>query len=65
MALTQVEELLIDYLRTSKAEKSTGVIVMLQLKERSKQLEMCQFLSDNPEATDEEIAAASNRIARN
>ena len=65
MALTQVEELLIDYLRTSKAETSTAVIVMLQLKERSKQLKMCHFLSDNPEATDEEIAAASNRIARN
>ena len=62
--LNEVEELLIDYLILSKATKGTGVMVSLTLKERPQQLKMCRFLSDNPEATDEEIMAMAQKISK-
>ena len=62
--LNEVEELLVDYLTLSKATKGTGLMVSLTLKERSQQLKMCRYLSENPEATDEEIIAMAKQIAK-
>lgn len=62
-SLTELEELLIDFLLTSNATKGTGAKVSLALQEENQQLEMCQFLSDNPEASDDEILQMALRIA--
>ena len=61
--LTQAEELLIDYLLLSKATQGTGVMISIMLKEHHQQLKMCRYLSDNPEATEEEIVAMAEKIA--
>ncbi len=59
-----LEELLIGFLVTSKVEKVPGLIIGLTLRTPKQQLEMCQYLSDNPEATEAEIIAAAERVAR-
>ena len=61
--LTDIEQLLIDFLLTSSAQASTGVKVCLILREEAQQLEMCQFLSDNPDASDEEILKMGQKIS--
>ena len=63
--LTEVEQLLIDYLLTSNAKKGTGAMVSLMLQEESQQIEMCSFLSENPEATDKDIGAMAHKIVGN
>ena len=63
MQLTEIEQLLIDYLLTSNATKGTGAMVSLMLQEENQQLEMCRFLSKNPEATEDEILKMAQQIA--
>ena len=63
MQLTEIEQLLIDYLLTSNATKGTGAMVSLMLQEEKQQLEMCRFLSKNPEATEQEIMEMAQKIA--
>ena len=63
MELTKIEQLLIDFLTTSKANKATQAIVFISLKEEKQKLEMCRFLSEHETATDPEIMAAAKRIA--
>ena len=43
--LNEIEQLLIDYLLTSKVTQGNGMLISLILKEESQQLAMCQFLS--------------------
>lgn len=62
MELTQIEQLLIDYLLTSNATKGTGAMVSLMLQKENQQLEMCRFLSKNPEATENEILEMAHQI---
>lgn len=62
MEPTQIEQLLIGYLMTSKASEGTRVIVFLAMKTENQMIDMCQFLSDNPEANDKEIMTAAKRI---
>ena len=62
MQITEIEQLLIDFLRTSKAKEGTRRIVFIALKEEEQMLEMCTFLSKNPEANDKEIMATAKRI---
>ncbi len=63
MEITKIEQLLIDFLASSKASKTTQAIAFIILKEEAQELEMCRFLSKNETATDEEIMAAAKRIA--
>ena len=61
--LTEVEQLLIGFLKTSNAKKGTRGLSALILQEEDQQLEMCRFLSKNPDATDEEIMQAAENIS--
>ena len=62
--LTEIEQLLVDFLMTSTAQEGTGAIVFLLLqKAEDKQLEMCHFLRDHPEATEDEILEMAQQIA--
>ena len=63
--LNEIEELLIDYLLTSKVTKGKAVMVALALKKRSQQLEMCKYLSENPEATEDDIMSMAQKILSN
>ncbi len=61
MALSQEERLLIDFLNTSKI--SEGMQAAIYMTAQGHEIEMCQFLSDNPEATGEEALAKAREIA--
>ena len=63
MATTEIEHLLIEYLYTSKATASTQAIAYILVKNEEQQLKMCKYLSENTDATDEEILAAAHRIS--
>ena len=59
-----IEELMIGFLETSNAQKGTVVLTMLLLQDTEKeQLDMCTYLSENPEATDDEILRMAYKIA--
>ncbi len=63
MALTQLEQLLIDYLTLSNAQEWVQVVAFILLKEEDQMLEMCRFLSVNADATEEEILEMAYRLA--
>lgn len=63
MPQTKIERLLSDFLLTSNASKGTRILTLLQLRAESKMLEMCQYLADNPKATDEEIRKMATLLA--
>lgn len=63
MELTQIEQLLMGFLSTSKAPKGTQVIAFLLLDKEEQQLEMCSYLSENPDATEPEIMEMAHIIA--
>ena len=63
MQLT-IEQLLIGFLSTSKAPKGTQAIAFLLLDKEDQQLEMCCYLSENPDATEQEIMEMAYKIAR-
>ena len=70
MALTEVEQLLIGFLETSKAgepEKTLAFLAFAIVEEaqecEDKMLKMCHYLSDNPEATGRAILKEARRIA--
>ena len=64
MAVSEIEQLLIDYLRISKAKRDVQVIAFIMTGDSEDQmLELCQYLSENEEATGEEILAAARRIS--
>ena len=59
-----IEELMMGFLRTSNAQKGTIVLTMLLLQgNEQEQLEMCQYLSENPEVDDYEIMKMAYKIA--
>ena len=59
-----IEELMIGFLETSNAQKGTIVLTMLLLQDNEqKQLEMCIYLSENPDADDYEIMKTAYKIA--
>ena len=59
-----IEELMIGFLETSNAQKGTIILTMLLLQENEQaQLEMCKYLSENPEADNYEIMKTAYKIA--
>ena len=60
---SQIEQLLIGYLRLSKASKGISAIVFILLKTDDLKLAMCDFLSKNEEATEQEILDQARRLA--
>ena len=58
------EQLLIGLLATSKAPRGIQAMVFIMLDKEEQQKEMCFYLSDNPEATDEDIVAMAKQIAK-
>ena len=63
MKPSETQQLLIDFLTISKASEPTKAIVFIQMESEELQLRMCEFLSKNKQATDQEIVTAANRIA--
>ena len=59
-----IERLLIAYLKLSNISKGNGAIVYVMLDTQEKKLEMCSYLAENPEATEKEILATAEKIAR-
>ena len=62
MALNREQQLLIDFLNTSKI--SEGMQAAIYMTVQGHEIEMCLFLKDNPEATGEEALKKAREIAR-
>lgn len=61
--LTELEEILIGYLKTSNAKAGVQAVAFLLLREKPQQIEMCEFLSKNEDATEQEVLEQARRIA--
>lgn len=61
--LTELEEILIGYLKTSNAKAGVQAVAFLLLREEPPQIEMCEFLSKNEDATEQEVLEQARRIA--
>ena len=61
--LTELEEILIGYLKTSHAKAGVQAVAFLLLREEPQQIEMCEFLSKNEDATEQEVLEQARRIA--
>ncbi len=61
MALNQEERLLIDFLNTSNIGE--GMAAAIYMTVQGHEIEMCQFLADNPEVTGEEALEKAREIA--
>ena len=64
METTLIEKTLIGFLKTSKASKGKSALVFLMLDSDKQMLKMCRYLSENPEATEQEILASAEKIAK-
>ena len=62
MKPTELEQLLIDYLKLSKANDAVISVVFLLLKAEEQQIEMCKYLSKYENATEEEILEQARKI---
>ena len=64
MAVTEVDQLLSDFLDQSKAGATTKAIAFITVSDKElNQIALCRYLADNEAATDEQILAAARRIA--
>ena len=61
--LTELEKVLIGYLKISKARAGVQATAFLLLREESHQMEMCEFLSKNETATEQQILDMARKIA--
>ena len=61
--LTGLEKVLIGYLKISKARAGVQATAFLLLREESQQMEMCEFLSKNETATEQQILDMARKIA--
>lgn len=57
-----IDGLLVNYLKLSKASKTVGFLIYVMLETREQKLAMCEFLDENPDATEQEIAQAATGI---
>ena len=62
MSSLTIEKALAISLRRSNASKTVGALVMIMLDTPLQMAEMCRFLLDNPDATEQEIAQAATGI---
>ncbi len=62
MAISEIEQLLEEFLKTSKAIKSEQFLAYLAMDTEEQMLERCHFLNDNPQATGQEILREARRI---
>ena len=61
--LTELEKVLIGYLKISKARAGVQATAFLLLREESQQMEMWEFLSKNETATEQQILDMARKIA--
>ena len=61
--LTELEKVLIGYLKISKARAGVQATAFLLLREESQQMEMCEFLSKNETAKEQQILDMARKIA--
>lgn len=64
MALTEIGRLLIDCLQNFQIQERARVITFLTLKDDVQMLEMCRYLNENRDATEDQILAEAERINR-
>ena len=64
MAVTEIEQLLVDYLSLSRASEGGQALAFIALDTEDQMLKMCRFLSDNEMATEEQIIAQARKIAQ-
>ena len=64
MAVTEIEQLLVDYLSLSKASKGGQALAFIAMDTEDQMLKMCRFLSDNEMVTEEQIIAQARKIAQ-
>ncbi len=64
MVISQVEQFLIDYLATSKATEPEQFLAFREMETEQQMLTLCRYLSDNPEATGQEILTQAQKIAK-
>ena len=63
MALTEISQLLIDFLQTSKASEFEQFMAYRTVTTEEQQLALCRFLSANESATGETILEQAQKIA--
>lgn len=65
MLLSQIEQILIGYLKTYQMQESSRAMIFLMLENDAQMEEMCWFLEEHPKATEQEILAKAQQIRRN
>ena len=63
MALTEIEERLIDGLKIDGVRKGAAMAVFLMLKEDNQRMDMIEYLLSKERVTDEEALDMANRLA--
>ena len=63
MELTEAQKLLIACLKHFGVNKGRAMAIFLMLKEESQQLDMSEYLLNEPEMTDEKALEMARRIA--
>ena len=63
MELTEAQNLLIDCLRHFGVSKGRSMVVCLLLKEEEQQMDMIEYLLNEPDMTDEKALNTAQRIA--
>lgn len=60
--ITELEESLHGLLRMSKASRAARIMTFMKLTEEAQQLEMCEYLLENEEATEGQILSKCRQI---
>lgn len=63
MKPTKREQLLIDGLKLCGVSKGMGAVIFLTLKTEENMLEMCDYLADHRDATEQELLNKAREIA--
>ena len=63
MAISRIEQLLIGFLETSKANEPEKTLAFLAMDTEAQMLRLCHFLSENPDASSKEVYETAIRIS--
>lgn len=63
MAVTEVKQLLIDAMKTCGVSKGKGAAIFMTLQNEGNMMEMCGYLLNNMDATEDELLDKAREIA--
>lgn len=63
MRLSQFEEILVGYLKTYQMQERSRAMIFLMLENDTQMEEMCWFLEEHPDATEQEILTKAQEIS--